>query len=327
MLQLIIIFTFITTALSVSQIAKYLIGKQKAIYRIKRYIGYEDFSEEKKKATQKEYKKGLNLLAKTINNTKMFDGYKNKIQQQLTRAHVLLKAEEFITICIILLCSLGLLTFSLTNSMPGTNMLLCTAVAAIIGWFIPSIILKSRIKKRIKYLNEQLGDAIVLISNSLKAGYSFFQAIDIVVKEMSGPFSEEFALLQKEINFGVNTEKALENLVRRVSSDDLELVITAVLIQRQVGGNLSEVLDNISSTIRDRIKIKGEIKTVTAQGRMSGLVIALLPPALGAILFLINPEHISMLFNNPMGLLILIFSIFMELTGVYFISKIVKIEV
>jgi tight adherence protein B len=149
------------------------------------------------------------------------------------------KHEEFITVCLILFFVMGLLFFVVTNS------LLYSAAMAIVGWLAPTFFVRSRIKKRIKSLNEQLSDAIVLISNSLKAGYSFFQAVDIVSKEMSGPIAEEFSLLQKEVNLGLTTEKALENLVSRVKSDDLELVVIAVLIQRQVGGNLSEILDNI----------------------------------------------------------------------------------
>jgi tight adherence protein B len=213
------------------------------------------------------------------------------------------------------------LVFALTKS------ILFTVIASIIAWLFPTFILRARIKKRVKSLNEQLSDAIVLISNSLKAGYSFFQAVDIVAKEMTGPIAEEFALLQKEVNLGLTTEKALENLVARVKSDDLELVVIAVLIQRQVGGNLSEILDNISSTIRERVKIKGEVKTVTAQGRASGFIISLLPVGLGLILFVINPEHISTLFTDPIGIAILVFSVMMELIGIYFISKIVKIEI
>ncbi|MCX7923414.1 MAG: type II secretion system F family protein [Clostridia bacterium] len=327
MLELTMILTFITVTLLLYPILKVLVGNQKSISRLRRYTNVEEIREEKRRAPQREYKAGLNLIAKTVGNARILDGYKKSIQQQLNRAHVLLKAEEYITICIILFIGFGLLVFSLSSSQPLANCLMYTLGAAIIGWLIPAIILKTKIKKRIRYLNEQLGDAIILISNSLKAGYSFFQSVDIVVKEMTGPISEEFALLQKEVNLGVTTEKALENLVSRVSSDDLELVVTAVLIQRQVGGNLAEVLDNISSTIRERVRIKGEVKTVTAQGRMSGLIIALLPPILGLILFVINPEHIKLLITNPLGLLILIFSVLMELIGIYFISKIVKIEI
>lgn len=328
MLQLIVVCVFVTTMLLLYPVLKVIIGKQRSASRLKQYLNVEEIREERRKAApQREYKVGLNVIAKTVKNAKVLDGYKKKILFKLTRAHILLKAEEFITISIILFCTLALLAFTLTSTQPTQYSLIFAVGGGLVGWIIPGIILKSRIKKRMKNLNDQLGDAIVLISNSLKAGYSFFQAIDTVAKEMTGPISEEFALLQKEINLGVATEKALENLVGRVLNDDLELVVTAVLIQRQVGGNLAEVLDNISSTIRERIRIKGEVKTVTAQGRMSGIIIALLPPVLGLILFLINPEHISLLFNNVMGLAIFGFSVFMELMGIYFIKKIVSIDV
>ena len=203
-------------------------------------------------------------------------------------------------------------------------------LALIIGcaaWYAPMLILKSKVKKRIKLLNEQLGDAIGLVSNSLKAGYSFFQAVDMVAKEMTGPIAEEFQVLQKEINLGLPTEKALENLAARIPSDDLGLLVTAVLIQRQTGGNLAEVLDNISTTIRDRVRIKGEIRTVTAQGRISGWVISLLPVGLCFLIYLINPQHISVLFTRTLGILLLAVSALMELTGIFIIRRIIKIEI
>ena len=256
----------------------------------------------------------------------LFRSYKKKMQYRLTRAHVLLKAEEFITVCIITSAATGFLLFFITGRVQTGKGIAFAIIGCITGWLIPGIILSSKTKRRIKNLNDQLCDAIVLISNSLKAGYSFFQAIDIVSKEMEGPVSEEFTQLLKEINLGLPTEVALESLAKRVDSDDLELVLTAVLIQRQVGGNLAEVLDNISSTIRERIRIKGEVRTVTAQGRMSGLIISILPPALGLIIYLIDPEHMSLLFTTGIGIAILVFSIFSELLGIYFISKIARIE-
>lgn len=321
MLLLIIAATFITVFLLAYVVLKCFYGKQGAISRLKRYINVEETRNEKKKSVNKEYKAGLGVIAKGINNARFLDNYKKGVQLLLTRAHVLLKAEELITVCLILFFTAGLFVFAVTNS------ILLTIMASISAWLLPTFILRARIKKRIKSLNEQLSDAIVLISNSLKAGYSFFQAIDIVAREMTGPMAEEFALLQKEVNLGLTTERALENLVERVKSDDLELVVIAVMIQRQVGGNLAEILDNISSTIRERVKIKGEVRTVTAQGRTSGYIISLLPVGLGLILFVINPGHISTLFTDPIGIAILVFSVMMELIGIYFISKIVKIEI
>lgn len=326
MLYIILILTFATIMMLFHPILKFLIGKQNSIVRLKKYISIEEIREEKKKGSKhKEYKAGLGIIARGVKDARFLDGYKKKIQLELQRAHILLKPEEYITICIILVLVLGTFTFVLFSS--SSMAIILAAIGGAVGWFIPAIYLKIKIRKRVKHLNDQLNDAIVLISNSLKAGYSFFQAVDIVSKEMTGPMAEEFTLLQKEVNFGTTTEKALENLVSRVISDDLELVVTAVMIQRQVGGNLAEVLDNISSTIRERIRIKGEVRTVTAQGRMSGLIISLLPPGLAFILFLINRDHISVLFKDPLGIGILGFSVLMELMGIYFIRKIVKIEV
>lgn len=321
MILVVIISTFITVFLSGYVCLKFIYSKQKAVSRLKRYINTDEIREDKRKAPSREYRAGLGVIARGIGNARFLDNYKREIQRKLVRAHLLLKAEEFITVSLILMAVFGFLTFIASNSV------LMTLVLSICGWLLPSLFLKVRIKKRLKMLNEQLSDAVVLMSNSLKAGYSFFQAVDIISKEMTGPIAEEFTFMQKEVNLGLTTEKALENLVNRIKSDDLELVVTAVLIQRQVGGNLSEVLDNISTTIRERIKIKGEIKTVTAQGRASGFIISVLPFGLGLILFVINRDYMTGLFTHPIGILIVVFSLLMELTGIYFISRIVKIEI
>ena len=139
--------------------------------------------------------------------------------------------------------------------------------------------------------------------------------------------ADEFAKLQKEISLGVNTETALENMAGRVGRDDLELMVTAVLIQRQIGGNLAEILDNISETIRQRIRAKGEIRALTAQGRMSGWIIALLPFFLAVVISMISPEHIRTLITNPLGIFMIITALLMELLGIVFIRKIINVEV
>ncbi|KNY25098.1 type II secretion system F family protein [Pseudobacteroides cellulosolvens] len=321
MFYLVILSTFITVFLLTYVIIRFIKSKQKAVSRIKQYINTDQIHEDKRKAPNREYKVGLGIISRGIGHARFLDNYKKETQRKLIRAHLLLKAEEFMTISLILMVVFGFLTFLASNS------ILLSIFVSILGWLFPSIFLKARIKKRLKTLNEQLSDAIVLMSNSLKAGYSFFQSVDIISKEMTGPIAEEFAFMQKEVNLGLTTEKALENLVARIKSDDLELVVTAVLIQRQVGGNLSEVLDNISTTIRERVKIKGEVKTVTAQGRASGFIISILPLVLGLILFVINREYMILLFTNPLGIAILGFSVLMELIGIYFISRIVKIEI
>lgn len=326
MLGIILAIAFISALYIIYHCINILTKQYNYMSRLKRYISVEEIKEDKKHQNRKDFKAGLNIISRSVGKVKALDGYKKKVGVQLEKAHILLKPEEYISFCLILFFIFFLLGVAFTENATYARRVPFVIFAGVIGWVTPGIILKRRIKKRNKYLNEQLCDAVNMLSNSLKAGYSFFQAIDTVANEMSGPISEEFTILQKEISFGIPVENAMDNLVKRVCSDDLELLVTAVLIQRQVGGNLSEVLDNISSTIRDRIRLKAEVKTVTSQGRMSGLIISILPVALGGILFLINPGYIGLLFTNPIGIGILIYSAFMELIGIYCINRIVKIE-
>ncbi|MDK2811399.1 MAG: tight adherence protein [Petroclostridium sp.] len=321
MLYLIVFFAFITVLLAGYSVVNIFIFRKKLINRVEKYVNVDQAQEGQEKRNFNRIIKNLLSSGKEIGNLGIFSSYKKNIQAQLIKAHIPLKGEEFITLCIISAITFMIVFFIVSKSII-TGLTLGT-----IGWYLPILFVKSKKKKRIKLLNDQLGDAISLISNSLKAGYSFFQAIDATSTEMSGSIAEEFAQVKKEINLGLSTEYALENLVKRVESDDLELMITAILIQRQVGGNLAEILDNISETIRERVRIKGEVKTLTAQGRMSGLIISILPPAMGVVLALINPKHIGVLFTSKLGLMMVGISIIMELLGIYFINQIVKIEV
>ena len=324
MLGLLIFLCFISVLLLSYQLFKICFWKNDYVSRLSRYTNIEEAREEKKKSARKDNGGALRgTLSKNIGKVKFLEGYKKKVQIELTRAHLLLKAEEFITLSLILLFVFA----AVVLLAEGAAMWPLALIAGIIGWYIPKYVVKSKIKKRVKLLNEQLGDAISMMSNSLKAGYSFFQAVDIVADEMTGPIAEEFEVLKKEVNLGLNTEKALENMVSRVTSEDLELLVTAVMIQRQVGGNLAEVLDNITSTIRDRVKIKGEIKTLTAQGRMSGYVISLLPVILSVLIYMINPQQMSLLFTRTLGQIMVGVALVMEFIGIMLIRKVIKIEI
>src|SRR5665811_881539 len=146
---------------------------------------------------------------------------------------------------------------------------------------------------RLNSFNKQLPDTITLLANALRAGSSFLQAIELVVRESRPPISTEFQRVIREVNLGLPFEQALENMVRRVESEDLDLMATAISIQYQVGGNLAEILDSIAYTIRERVRIKGEIRTLTAQQRMSGYVVALLPIALVGFLTVIAPNFMA----------------------------------
>lgn len=243
------------------------------------------------------------------------------LEHKLIQAGLPLKGAEFMVICLAFAMLFGVFLFVVSMSM------LLFFVGSLLGFFLPIIFLNLRREKRVRRFNGQLGDSLILIANSLRTGYSFMQSVEMVAREMPAPIGDEFARLLKEMNLGVTTENALNNLAKRLNSDDLDLVITAVLIQRQVGGNLAEVLDNIANTIRERVKIKGQIKTLTAQGRVSGIIVSLLPVVIGGVIYVINPGYISVLFTHPIGRMMLVFGVLSQLMGIMIIRRIIEIEV
>ena len=197
-----------------------------------------------------------------------------------------------------------------------------------IGFFmLVHIYLKRTIALRAKKFTEQLSDALVLIANSLRSGFSFMQAIELVSREMAPPISREFKRVLNEMNLGAAADDALDNLTNRVRSMEIELVVTAVLIQRQVGGNLAEVLDTIADTIRERARMRREISAITAQGRLSGFVVGILPLAMAFYLFVMNRDFIMILWTEPMGRAMVGIGLAMQLVGAYVINKIVTIDV
>ncbi len=169
----------------------------------------------------------------------------------------------------------------------------------LLGAFAPRWYLKRRQAKRLDNFNKQLPDTITLLANSLRSGSSFLQGMELVTRESGPPLATEFDRVIREMSLGMSLTGALNNLVRRVASEDLELMVTAIVIQTQVGGNLATVLDAIAFTIRERVRITGEIQTLTAMQRYSGYVLMLLPVALGAILFLISPTYMGKMLDKP----------------------------
>jgi tight adherence protein B len=207
-------------------------------------------------------------------------------------------------------------------------------VGMLIGFMLPRFWLGRRKGGRLGAFNKNLPDTITLIANALRAGSSFLQAIELVVRESRPPISTEFGRVIREVNLGLPFDQALENMVRRVKSDDLELMATAISIQHTVGGNLAEILDSIAFTIRERVRIKGEIRTLTAQQRLSGYVVGFLPIGLAMFLFIAAPGFMQPMFDKdvavaglPVGVIILFFGGFMMFLGFMAIRKIVDIEV
>ncbi len=183
-----------------------------------------------------------------------------------------------------------------------------------------------KIDRRKKAFTEQLGDCLTTVANALRAGYSFQQAMDVVAREMEPPMSTEFARVAADVAMGVNLETALEQMNTRVNSSDFELVVTAVLIQREVGGNLALILDTISDTINERIRMKREINALTAQGRFSAWVLLILPFVVALFCYFFNNEQFMMLFEEESGRIAIIVAIVLEILGFFVIQKIVDIE-
>lgn len=240
---------------------------------------------------------------------------------QVLRADLPLTGDEWMVVKLVLPVIVGILEGAVSaNILSGFIGIIMTIVGL-------RIFVNGRIRKRTKAFNNQLNDALGIMANSLRAGYSFLQSVNSVSKEMPDPIAHEFRRLLKELSLGQETEIALKNLVTRIESEDLELIVRAILIQKETGGNLAEILDTISTTIRDRVKIQGEIRTLTAQGRLSGIVVGSMPIFLIGIMYLINPEYITIMFTHPIGKMLLIFAATSEVVGMFLIKKIVDIEV
>jgi tight adherence protein B len=243
-----------------------------------------------------------------------------KVQRDLARANLKLRVAEYYYIRIGAALGLGLLLGVLKDPLSGL-------IGAIVGYMFPRFYVGRRIGGRLSAFNKQLPDTITLLSNSLRAGSSFLQSIELVSRETPAPMGEEMGRVVREVNLGLGMEEALSNLVRRIKSDDLDLMVTAIGVQQQVGGNLAEILDTIAFTIRERVRIKGEINTLTAQGRMSGYLVAFLPIGIAVTLNFINPSFMQPLFTQTLGQILLGVGGVMMVIGFFMIQKIVDIKV
>ncbi len=256
------------------------------------------------------------------------------LARDIARADLKLKPSEFLMIWGAAIVGVPLLFLVLSIVLPALGSPIALLAGVLLGFLLPRFWLARRKAARLGAFNKALPDTITLIANALRAGSSFLQAIELVVRESRPPISTEFARIIREVNLGLPFEQAMENMVRRVRSDDLELMATAISIQHQVGGNLAEILDSIAFTIRERVRIKGEIRTLTAQQRMSGYVVAGLPIALSAFLFVVAPKFFDPMFDKdvgigglPAGIMIMGLGGVMMFIGFMLIRKIVDIEV
>jgi tight adherence protein B len=220
-----------------------------------------------------------------------------RIARDLARADLKFKPGEYIALYVIAMIGGALIAY-----MAGGRLLLSALIGAGIGALLPGFYVRSQKSKRLVHFNDQLPDMLNLVVNGLRAGYSTMQAMEAVSKELPSPISDEFKRVVQEMQLGIPMEKALDNLLRRIPSEDLDFVVTAINVQREVGGNLAEIMDVISFTIRERIRIKGEIRALTAQAIYSGRALALMPIGLLCILWFLNRSYVMEFFNKQNAL-------------------------
>jgi tight adherence protein B len=295
--------------------------------RLERYASARDTSAEGEFASESSVVAGLSRVIET-------QGFSSRLATDLARADLKMKPAEYLILWAITPIGFVFLAFVLGLVFEGLRNPAALVAVFLLGLYAPRFYLKRRQAGRIKAFGAQLPDTITLLANSLRAGSSFLQGMELVTREARPPISEEFERVVRDMQLGLALHPALNNLVRRVASEDLELMVTAIQIQSQVGGNLATVLDAIAHTIRERIRIYGEIQTLTAMQRYSGYVITLLPIGLAGILFLISPSYISIMlekppemFGLPMGVVFFGVGLISMGIGYLFIRRIVDIKV
>ncbi len=246
------------------------------------------------------------------------------IATELARADLHLTPGEYVAInigTIMLGVLLGFVIF------PSPVNFVFGLVGGVLGFYLPRFYVRFLQRRRMNAFDNQLGDTIVLLANALRSGYSLLQAMETGSKELPPPMMTELQRVTREVGLGLTIQEALANILRRMPSDDLDLLITAINVQHEVGGNLAEILDNIAHTIRERIRIMGEIRTITAQQRLSGIILAVLPVILGFIMYFLNPQYISRMWQDICGLLMLFTGGLMIFLGYLVIRRITNIEV
>ncbi len=277
---------------------------------------------------------GTSALTQSLEQVIEERGLGGNLATELARADLKITVAEFWAVNVISMIAVGTLAFLIYGGF------ILPLGGLILGFFLPKFYIKTRQKKRLAAFDGQLSDGITLMANGLRAGYSLLQAMEAVGKEMPEPISTEFRRVVREVGLGVDNDRAYNNMLRRVPSDDLDLMVTAINVQQEVGGNLAEILEIIGFVIRERIRIKGEIQVLTAQGQLSGYVISGLPIVLGLLLYAMNREYIGrMIFtcesrgvsdeicSQPCGWIMIGVALLGIASGFFAIQKIIDIEV
>ncbi len=243
-----------------------------------------------------------------------------KLENDLSMSGILIRPSEFLLLWIGLAMIPSTLVFML-----GGNIIF-SIILLLFGLLVPPLYVNKKRVTRVELFEQQLIDAISIMSSCLKAGLTFQQALVSISTEMPNPISEEFGRVVKELKLGSSIETSLTRLSDKIGSQNFMMIVSAILIQRQTGGNLSEILTNISGTIKERFKIKNEIKVLTATARTSGLVVGLMPLVIILVFLLFNPDYVTIFFESNLGIAMVVIAIVMEVIGYLIIRRIVNIK-
>src|ERR1041384_4467063 len=273
--------------------------------------------------TQPEQDPGGSIITEWLNRRVAKSSMGDRVARELARADLKFKVAEYYALVFMSTVVLAFVGWLLQPN------IISAIIGGVIGFFAPRFYVRRQQTVRLNKFNDQLGDMLNLMVNGLRAGYSTMQAMEAISRELPAPISDEFHRVVQEMQIGIPMEKALDNLLRRIPSDDLDFVITAINVQREVGGNLSEILDNISFTLRERVRIKGEIRVMTAQVRTSATVLSLIPVFLTLALWFVSPEYIGSFFaRGPLcGWIAVGVIVGMIAAGYFVMMKIADIEV
>jgi len=251
-------------------------------------------------------------------------GYSARWAGELERANLTLRPGEYFLARLICAFGIGVIV-----TLIGRNGLFFVMglVAAGVGFMLPAYWVKLRIRRRVRAIEAQLVETMSLVSNGLRAGFAFAQSFEVTAQRVGGPMGSEISRMLLDVSLGASLEDALRAMNERVSSDDLDMVVTAILIQRSTGGNLAEVLENVTETMRDRERVHGEIRTLTSQQRLTGWILSVWPIALGAIFFAVNPSMMKLMFTTGVGMVLLGVWAILTTMAMFTFSRILDIDV
>jgi tight adherence protein B len=251
----------------------------------------------------------------------------SNLQPFLEQANLKIRAGNILMLCMVSSVALGVVGFVLARSLPPNQALMFAAVGMVLGGFFPYSYASYRRTKRFQKFEELFPEAIDTLARAVRAGHAFTTALELIANELSEPVASEFRKLFEEQKFGLPVRDALMNLAERMPLVDVKFFVTAVMLQRETGGNLAEILDNLSYVIRERFKIMRQVRVYTAQGRLTMLLLMGLPPVIVVTMLLTSPAFIRPLFADPIGHVLVVAGVVLQTLGYFVIRKIIQIQV